>query len=238
MSTKDENKEEEYSQSNKNKRSLSTPSTPEVKSKKIRLLDDHEEEEEEEEEQLPLYLQIPNVSFNKMMMDTGSFMPITEEDLQELAILKHKIGVMNIGRQLWTVYLKSGTGQWETTSVSRQTTVDRRLWPKQVKKIMESKLNVNDQNEQQLCEDIVHEHLQQLNKTIEQYQNEYENKKISSLGFTKELEKAIELFVQQYGMQSYEIKLNYKIALLKYDYDLQILERDYLQQKPTKYQVK
>ncbi|CAF4382701.1 unnamed protein product, partial [Adineta steineri] len=52
-----------------------------------------------------------------------------------------------------------------------------------------------------------------------------------------ELEKSVENFVKQYSLVSYEMKLNYEMKILAYDYDDQLLERTYLQLNPTKYQV-
>ena len=217
---------------------MSTPSTPDVASKKIRVLDDSENEEE----QIPEYLQATNKSFDKIMIDNviNSTITITVEDLRQLAILKHKIAIISMDKELWTVYFKSGTGQWET-SESRKTNADRRLWPEYVKTIMLSKLdtsNTDEAHKQNLCEEIAYERLQQIKETIAHYEIEFDEKKNCLLGFTDEMEKVIETFIRQYGIQSFQMKHNYKIAILQYDYDAEILEREYLRFKPTKNQVR
>jgi len=225
LSTKDDN-DQEQQLSNKKKRSLNTPSTPDVASKKIRILDD-------KKDQIPEYLQATNKSFDKIMthhiMNTAT--TITVEDLRQLAILKHKIAVINIDKELWTVYLKSGTGQWKTPE-SGKTNVDRRIWPIQVKKMMSSKksntiVTREERDEEKICETIVHEYLEELNNIIEQYQNEFDKKKNYLMGYIDDnLEKEIETFVQQHSTRPLQMKLNYEIALLEYDYDVEIVERE------------
>ena len=125
LSTKDDSDQEQQSSSNK-KRPLSSPSTPDVASKKIRIVDN----KKNKKDQIPEYLQPTNNAFDKIMKDhiLNSATTITVEDLRQLAILKHKIAITKLDKDLWTVYFKSGTGQWETLE-SKKTNVDRRLWP-------------------------------------------------------------------------------------------------------------
>jgi hypothetical protein len=238
LSTKVDNEQEEHSVSHK-KRQLSTPSTPDIASKKFRTLDDSENVKE----QIPEYLQETNESFNEIMLGKviNSTTTITVEDLRQLAILKHKIVVINMDKELWTVYLKSGTGQWET-SESRKTNVDRRIWPECVKTIMLSELggttNGDEAYQQNLCEEIVSERLQDIKETIVQYQIELDGNKDCLPGFADEMEKVIDAFIGQYGVQSLQMKHNYEIAIFQYDYDAELLEREYLRFKPTKSQVR
>ncbi|CAF4379143.1 unnamed protein product, partial [Adineta steineri] len=140
------------------KRSISTSSTFDIVSKKFRSLE--EEDDDDEEETIPTYLQSTNPFLNKFMTDhTRNHVSatITIEDLRQLAILKHKINMIRIRQQLWTIYLKSGMGQWKTDE-SHRTNVDRRIWPEEVRTIMSLKLknnnnNNNKQDEQKLCEE-------------------------------------------------------------------------------------
>jgi hypothetical protein len=232
------------------KRQLATPTTPDIVSKKIRLDDDVDNQNQKKDE-IPEYLKSTNKIFDKILADhsINGFITITNEDLRQLAILKHKIAHNNLRKELWTIYLKAGTGQWETQE-SIKTTVDRRIWPMQVKKMMSSPLPSSSSNiitidisgeeidEQKICETKVYEYLEELNNTLKQYQNELDKKKNDLMDFyTDDIEKAIEKFVQQHGIRPLRMTLDYKIAILQYDYDMKILEREYLQLKPTEYQV-
>jgi len=247
LSTKDEYKDDEESLSINQKRQLATPTTPDIVSKKIRLDDDVDNQNQKKDE-IPEYLKSTNKIFDQILADhsINGFITITNEDLRQLAILKHKIADLNLRKQLWTIYLKSGTGQWETQE-SGKTTVDRRIWPTQLKKIISSPSSNNtidiseesDDDEQKKYETRVQQYLEELNNTMEQYQNEFDKKKNDLMDYyTDDIEKAIEKFVQQHGIRPLQMKLDYKIAILEYDYDMEILEREYLQLKPTEYQVK
>ena len=236
LSTKDDGDQEQELSSNK-KRPLSSPSTPDVASKKIWIVDD----KRNKKDQIPEYLQPTNNAFDKIMKDhiINSATTITVEDLRQLAILKHKIAITKLDKDLWTVYFKSGTGQWETLE-SKTTNVDRRLWPEQIKKLMppstQTTIVIDEQN---ICENIVHEGLQDIDKTIEQYQFDFVEKKKCLIGFTDEMEQAIETFIEQYGdIQSFRMKGNYKITILEYDYDAELLEREYRRLQPTQYEVR
>ena len=237
LSTKDDSDQEQQSSTNK-KRSLSTPSTPDVTSKKIRIVD-------EKKDEIPAYLQTNNKYFDKIMTDhfMNSVSTINMEDLRQLAILKHKIVHNTLRKKLWKIYLKSVTGQWETQTSSK-TSVDRRIWPMEVKKKMPQKksntTNISEERDQQkICETIVHEYLEELNSTIEQYQNEFDKKKNYLMNYIDDdIEKLIETFIQQHGIPSLQMKLNYKITTFEYDYDAEILDREYLRLKPTQDQVK
>ena len=240
LSTKDEDNDdsddnnEEYSTNTIRKRQLSTPSTPDVIAKKIRLKD-NDNENQKGDDQIPEYLQSTNKIFDQIITDhtMNSAISIVKEDLRQISILKHKIADMKLSKKLWETYLKSGTGQWETQE-SNKTNVDRRMWPLQVKKMVLSKksktidTSEGSPNEQKIYEITVYEHLKELNDIIEQYQNELDRMKNTLMYYTDDIEKRIDTFVQQHGIRLLELKFNYKIAILEYDYDVELLEREYL----------
>ncbi len=135
--------------------------------------------------------------------------------------MKHKIVDTNLHKQLWTIYLKAGTGQWETQETSRhQTNVDRRLWPMHVKKMIPSRVDLIGRNqiynEHQICETIVHEYLEKFKHTIEQYQNEF-NRMKNSLPI--EIVKKVEKFVRRYGVRPLQMLFNHRMTILECNYD-------------------
>jgi hypothetical protein len=262
LSTKDENNDrednEDYSTSCNQKRQLSTPSTPDVISKKHRVVattttaavvvvdeDDDNDNDENQKDDIPDYLKATNKIFDKMIIEHNihkNLTTITIEDLRRLAILKHKIVLSSFRKKLWLVYLKLGTGQWETQK-SRKTSVDRRIWPTEVKKLMLSKksnaISINEGRDvHTICEILVHEYLDELNCVSEQSQQEFNTKKNDFMDYTDDIDKIIETFIQQHAVRPLQMKFDYKIAILEYDYDAEILDREYSQLEPTKYQVK
>jgi hypothetical protein len=125
--------------------------------------------------------------------------------------------------------------------------VDRRVWPLQVKSVILGKrlptttvatMEINTEKEHLDCENLVYERLQEMNEKIEQYQRQLDKKKSQLTGFTSTMEEAIDIYIQQHGIKPLKLKRDLKIALLKYDYDAEILERKYLQEKPNQYQVR
>ena len=162
------------------------------------------------------------------------------EDLRQLAILKHRIAASNLQKKLWTMYLKAGTGQW-TTQVSEKSTVDRCFWTEQVRNITRSLVfteKIIETTQQETTDEVtVRQYLEDFNRTIIQDQMALDKMKATLVDFTDEMEKILDTFVEQHGIRLLRLKLNYDIAMLEYDYDTQILERQYLELEPTEVQV-
>lgn len=157
-------------------------------------------------------------------------------DLRSLAILKHKIAIAKIEVDLWTFYLKLGTGQWKTQT-SSQATVDRRFWASSVKSLVPSTTVVDEINEQKTYEDVVRHHLADLDQSVQRYQDVLLIETACLLGETIEIETEIEAFVQCYGTQPARLKIDHSIAVLECDYDMQLVEREYQRLQPNDDQV-
>ncbi|CAF4160822.1 unnamed protein product, partial [Adineta steineri] len=233
------------------KRKLNTTSAPYVVFKRIKSANDNdpnvtEGEEEEEQDQIPAYLLTTNKSFDHMIqkvMNTAS--SIDMNDLRQLALLIHHIAALNIQKQVTIVYLRSGIGKLRESEPSL-TEVDRRVWPMQVTSALAEKrkqgkiattVQISTEDEHRDHENLVNERLQQINERIEQYQRQFNEKKNQLIGLTSTIEEAIVKYVQHYGVIPLQMKRDMKIALLEYDYDAEILERKYLEEKPNDYQI-
>jgi len=51
------------------------------------------------------------------------------------------------------------------------------------------------------------------------------------------MEEILRNYIFQYGIKPLKMKRNQKIALLKYNYDAEIIQRKFLHEKPINYQV-
>ncbi|CAF1933521.1 unnamed protein product, partial [Rotaria magnacalcarata] len=51
------------------------------------------------------------------------------------------------------------------------------------------------------------------------------------------IQETIEIHVQTYGIKSLEMKRDLKLALINYDYDSEMLQREYFQEQPNNYQI-
>ena len=97
------------------------------------LDNDNDTHEQHNEEQIPDYLQATNKSFCQFI--SNNKLAVMEHDVQQLAILQHKIVMINFDKTLWNIYLKSSTGQWQTEENQKvKNVLNRRLWPIEVKK--------------------------------------------------------------------------------------------------------
>lgn len=210
------------------KRPLSTPSTtPSTPTttilKQIRT--------DQYEEPLPTYLQITNTLLDQINIR------INTKDLQELLRLKHRIAVLQLDEELWNAFKKFGTGQWITTISERTitTAVDRRVWFDEVKKKCIESIN----SRQKLWETTIDEYLVQLNNDIEHYRHEFEQKQMQLQldGTEIHIEEHIDAFIAQHGMPVLRDEFNYKINLFEYDYDIELLQREYIQEKASADQV-
>ncbi|CAF1602325.1 unnamed protein product [Rotaria magnacalcarata] len=231
LSTEEKYDDEEYLIYD-NKRPLSTPSTPDGTSKKMCLWNENETREDQEIDSI----------FNKFIMDHKNkhMILMSMEDIRTLMILKHRMATSHMEKRQWMIYLKSGTGQW-TTKESVKTNVDKRVWPLQVKKLITEKmatLNTYEiHNEHTLGEMIVNQHLQELNQKIEEYTMIFNTMKTVCFGWTETIDEIIDTFVQQHSIVPFALKLNYKLTLWEYDYDDQLLQREYFRYQPTEYQI-
>ncbi|CAF2260260.1 unnamed protein product [Rotaria magnacalcarata] len=217
---------------NDHKRPLSTPSTPDGTLKKMCLWNENETREDQEIDSI----------FNKFIMNHKKKYTIlmSMEDIRTLMILKHRISTSHMEKKQWMIYLKSGTGQW-TTKESIKTNVDRRVWPLQVKRLITEKMATLDtyeiHDEHALGEMIVNQRLQELNQKIEEYAMIFNTMKTVCFGWTETMDEIIDTFVQQHSIVPFASKLNYKLTLWEYDYDDQLLQREYFRYQPTEYQI-
>jgi hypothetical protein len=226
------------------KRQLSTSSNHDVVSKKIKLTHDNDDAHiESEQDEIPDYLLTTDKKFVHMIqkvMDTCK--SIEMNDSQQMAILMHHIAALNIQKEITTVYLRSGTGKFREIGADL-VEIDRRVWPMQVKSAMKKHETMEaatavERNEQLECETLVYERLQEFNGKIEGYERQLNETKSLLIGCTSTIEEAIKNYVQQYGIRPLQMKRDLKIALLEHDYDAEILERKYSQEKPNEYQVR
>jgi len=229
-----------------NKRKLDTYSSDESgMSKKIKSgSTDVANTQEVVEDKIPTYLEEKHKLFDNMIrkvINTASSLEI--DDLRRMAHLIHNIAAMNIKKEMSLLYLKCGTGTLQDRGLSLAN-IDWRVWPKQVLAELATKRQqmVNDMNkklndDQQMCEQLVYEHIEEYDNKIQQYQKELNDFRKYSMGLTSEIEETIECFVQQYGIEPLRIKSDLKKNLLEYDYAEEIIQRQFFYEQPNEYQV-
>ncbi|CAF4207952.1 unnamed protein product [Rotaria magnacalcarata] len=178
---------------------------------------------------------------------------ITMNDIQQMALLMHQIATVQIDREIMKAYLHSVKGTLREAEC-HFIEVDRRFWPMQVQSLMltQHKLIMNDtdttsktatpmeidtEDQQIACENLLNEHLQKMKRQIEYYEKELDEKQSTFIRFTSTIQETIEIHVQTYGIKALEMKRDLKLALINYDYDSEMLQREYFQEQPNNYQI-
>lgn len=170
---------------------------------------------------------------------------ISINNIQQIALFIHQAANVRIDREVMKAYLHSVMGTLKR-SESHLIEGDRRVWPMQVQSIMLAQQKAAGttvgasvtEDQQADCEKHLHQRLIEMNEKIQFHLNQFNEKKNNLIGFTSNIEQTIQSFVQKYGVKPLEMKRNLKIAMINYDYDSEILRRQYLQEKPNEYQVK
>ncbi|CAF2806208.1 unnamed protein product [Rotaria sp. Silwood2] len=243
------------------KRRISSTSSPSTTSKKIKINDTTSDDDDDihiqnlkPEDQIPNYLTINHKAFVRMSECLLKNAPsITMSDIQEMALFVHHIEANRLKKNITNIYLKSVTGTLIEPELDLYD-VDRRVWPMQVKSLMLSNqsmpvtsettttttttttMPMNQPDQQTACEKLINQRLEEINQEIKSYQEKLSTKKNSLVGFTLQMNETLQKFVQEYGINPLEMKYQLKEAIVKHDFELEILERKYSSEKPNEYQ--
>ena len=92
--------------------------------------------------------------------------------------------------------------------------------------------------EQLACQNTLQEQLREMKEEIERYQQLFDEKKNSLTELTSTMEESIEAYVENYGIRALKLKHDFKMTLIKHEYDAEILRRKYMNEQPNEYQVR
>ncbi|CAF4407541.1 unnamed protein product, partial [Rotaria magnacalcarata] len=123
----------------------------------------------------------------------------------------HQIATVQIDREIMQAYLHSVKGTLREAEC-HFIEVDRRFWPMQVQSLMltQHKLTMNDtdttseittpmeidtEDQQIACENLLNEHLQKMKRQIEYYEKELDEKQSTFIRFTSTIQETIEIHV-------------------------------------------
>ncbi|CAF1588789.1 unnamed protein product [Rotaria magnacalcarata] len=131
------------------------------------------------------------------------------------------------------IYLHSVQGILkEPTYTSME--INRRVWPIQVQSLMlahhkpTASMEIHTEEEEQVtCEQLLHQHLQDMKEKIQDYEQQFNVKKQTLNDFTSNVEETIQNYVQVYGIKPLKLKRDLNVALLKYHYESELLKRQY-----------
>lgn len=225
--------------------------------KKTKIIDIHHQTIDDDQDmdvlwmdeyhQIPDYLMKTNTCFLQWIdcIQKESMTTITMDEIQELALFIHRTAHIHFDRELMKHcldYVCSTIG--ESYYVHLVNVIPLHYYPVQVQSLMmnyqKRMTSIIDTciNEQAIYKQLIQQRLKAMCNQIEQYQKELIDKKMSLLDrWTPLLERTLSNYVYKYGIQSMEKKQKLDITLMKYDYELEIIHRQYLHEQPNEYQV-
>lgn len=183
---------------------------------------------------VPNYLSIQQYNsfqqlIRSMLSTTASSMQVS--DLHEITLLIRRIMVLDLQKSLWNIYLQSGTGQLASEAEQEELC----LWPMEVKSTMTTD---NNEIDQMKCLNYVNQTLEQFLHRQRYCEQQLEEKKYHFQNcFTTEMEDTLRQFIEQQELVFMRLDCERKMTIVKYDYRDRLLELEYRQLKPTKYQV-
>ena len=178
-------------------------------------------------ETIPNYLSKKNKSFEGVIYRvslSSSLLKNKMKELRRMAILMYKIMLIQIYHTLWSTYWKSGTGIPKAKELP-----GIKVWPTEVKSLVMNQIA----NEDEACLACVNHYLRHLDDRMEHYRDEL-NRINGQLCVDTQ---TIETFVER-GLEARRLKMEHKVTLVHCDYNDRVLESEYLQQKPSKHQVR
>lgn len=230
---------------NKKKRRLSSlSSSPDAIPKRIKSNESNDDDEinytshelDDDLAKIPFNLVATNPSFiyltQRVLNEAASSM--TMEDIQQLALVIYRLSLIRIHKQITMIYLKSGTGILNDPG-PELVPVDRCVWPAVVQSALPPTNNTQDT--QTACEQLVYDRLQRLDRKLTYYEEEFNYQKSCIIGFTEAMENMIDEYVQQMVIAPFKLKRDVKIATVRFQFDVEIMERKFQQRHPTEYQV-
>ena len=163
--------------------------------------------------------------------------------LEQLTVINYRLSIINFHKQLWDMYLKSGTGQIEIFDPSRQNEGSAVLhyWPSLISPFMRTKASIQitstDELDQGRRAALVKRYLVQLDDRTKQYQVQFEAIKNEMPHYSEGLLHNIERFVRKQTLSTVKTYFETVIALIKHDYMDRLLQLRFREQKPNEKQV-
>ena len=162
---------------------------------------------------------------------------ITKTDLHELryiAILMHRIILLEMIHGLWITYRNSGMGQLPSTSQGNHQ--NKKIWPTEIRSFIRQK-EMKDSNEDEACLTLVNKCLQKLDDKGQEYRKELQSRTSTLRYYTPILGQAMEKYVQQQLLYQ-RLEYDRQDAMIHYHYTDRLLKDQYLALDPNEEQVR
>ncbi|CAF1520413.1 unnamed protein product [Rotaria magnacalcarata] len=202
---------------------------------------------QEEQDDIPEYLSVSKSTFKATFLPElcRYYHPVDFGDLQDLAIITHKLSVVNLQRKLWHTYVQCGTGQLNLKERLQKSNFTQALciWPQQVTFTLITQHYNNVTNENEITQDVYINFVKkiqlQLDVKAAQYQSDFEIIKARIEIDSNELTEKIAKFVSKNDLTTaLGLHFDTRITLIECTYIDQLFQFEYLQKNPTEQQIK
>jgi hypothetical protein len=191
------------------KRPLTTPTGSQEENAKKKICLPADVQQQEQTNQITSYLETMDHMFNCTLINHDVIPP---NNLQVFIDCKHQMELTQLHLKRWTRYYEVG--------------VQQQIWSKEVKKIFTMK-----KIDEKQYEIYVEKYVNKLKRKLEELQQQMNT-------FTEDCPHLLlDEFIQNYRILPSKMKSDCYLAKFEYEYQDQLLEREFLSLQPTKQQV-
>ena len=195
-----------------------------------------------EEKNIPQFLFKQHPAFQQLVKHIwksfrAQMIPSNDVDsLYEIAILLHKIMVIQADQSLWTIYLQSGRGELSSQmAIISLPVFNCCIWPKELKAMLKIK-NDDKAEENRLYHNFVTRHLSKLDNQLKECQQKLLVTTNNYPNYSFTIQHCLMNYIEEH-MKSFRAYIQHQIELVHYDYYIRALKIKYMQVNPSKYQV-
>ena len=187
---------------------------------------------EEKEDEIPNYLSVTNSFFEsriKKIFEGDRSASI--DTLRDIAVAKHRALFFEQQKRLLLVYLRSGQGTLKE-NVGESMVIDLQYWPKAVTDLAMDKVDGKN-----VYEHFLQQRIQVMDEKIVSYKKKVDEWTRMCPEWTTIMEETIDGLIESGGMKWIRMHYDAQIGLVECEYDVAILERQYLHAQPNAYQL-
>lgn len=192
-------------------------------------------------DEIPNYLTKQNQYFQEFIRTALPTIGITNgneytDRLRKIAIVIYKIMLIQMYQDLWTIYLKSGTGQlFNDSKLTVNYSTNISIWPKDIKQQIDSTtiqgINLND-----VYLKFVQLNLHDLNHHLKHYQTTLNINANMFKNYSLDFQNLIENYIKEH-FSLLRMYVEHQMELVHCDYHIHAIKVEFLRQHPNPSQV-
>lgn len=183
---------------------------------------------------IPDYLSVNNPFLNTVLDSLGLSMAYLP-GLRDVAILMHRLQLIDLVRSLWVTYRKSGTGHLPAPFPIDPS--DTKIWPQEIRTLIDSSwMYVDDEANDDPYLSFVEQALADLLAKSLKFEQQLQAKKRAFPNYSDKIEKKLDSIVRE-RLQFIRVDIEHQMALVEIDFNHTILKRALQALPANEYQV-